>query len=174
MKVSPQLQGLDEKILLFTQRMRSRPLTWVLTVFTWTGAGKFWVVTSVLMNIANYFYMMFNPYFLKGLFAPLIVWGVNTVLKRKLKRDRPWVTNKEITPLIKTPACFSFPSSHAGSTFAYFFILLFWEFPEAKWFGIWAGIVSFSRLYLGVHYLSDILAGIGIGLLAAFMVSLLG
>lgn len=162
-----QLQEWDENLLLTIQKFRNRPLTWLLILFTWTGTGKFWWSTSLLLNLINYFSLIINPYVLKAFFAPLLVWGINWFIKRKVGRLRPCSKRKDIIALVKMPPCDSFPSSHAGSTFSFFFMLLWWEFPEAHWFGWWAAIVSFSRMYLGVHYLTDILGGILVGLLAS-------
>ncbi|MGE0634335.1 MAG: phosphatase PAP2 family protein [Pseudobdellovibrionaceae bacterium] len=39
--------------------------------------------------------------------------------------------------------------------------------PLAPWIGIWAHLVSFSRIYLGVHYSSDVAGGIAVGFLSA-------
>ncbi|MES2529124.1 MAG: phosphatase PAP2 family protein [Bdellovibrionota bacterium] len=164
---SPEIQSLDEKILLTIQRFRFKPFTWLMILFTWTGAGKFWWSVALILNGINYFAMIINPYALRAFFAPLLVWAINWFLKRKFKRDRPCTRRKDILALVKMPPCDSFPSSHAGSTFSFFFILLWWEFPEAQWFGVWAAIVSFSRMYLGVHYLSDILGGILVGLISS-------
>ncbi len=170
MNFPPKLQSLDENILLTIQKFRIRPLTWIMILFTWTGKGKFWIFISVVMNVANYFHTIFNPYVLKALFAPLIVWAVNGIVKRKVLRGRPETCGKGIVPLVREDPRLSFPSSHSGSTFSFFFILLFLQFSEARWIGVWAAIVSFSRMYLGVHYLTDILAGILVGLFAAVVV----
>lgn len=160
------IQELDEKFLLSIQKIRNPVLTWIMTVFTWTGTGRVWWVVALSVNLINRFRLSFPPDFLNAFYAPLLVWGINYVLKKVIKRPRPANKNKAIIPLAKAP-CFSFPSSHAGSTFAFFFILFWWDFPKAMPFGIWALIVSFSRMYLGVHYLTDILGGILIGLLAS-------
>lgn len=160
------IQKFDEKILLTIQKFRTPPLTWVMTFFTWTGMGKFWWVVALSANLINHFRLSFPPDFLNAFYAPLIVWAINYVLKKVIKRPRPAVKNPAIKALAKAP-CFSFPSSHAGSTFAFFFVLLWWDFPKVVPFGFWALIVSFSRMYLGVHYLTDIIGGILIGLLAS-------
>lgn len=170
---SPRIQETDEKLLLSIQKFRFRPMTWILILFTWTGMGKFWVATALLLNIANRYALIFNPYLLNAFFAPLLVWAISRLIKRTVKRPRPGIANKSITPVVKTPPCFSFPSAHAGSTFSFFFILMWWEFPGIHWFGIWAAIVSFSRMYLGVHYLTDIIGGILVGLLASGIIYLI-
>lgn len=65
---------------------------------------------------------------------------------------------------------FGFCSSHAANTFALItcLILLFGkQFAGLKFLYIWAIIVSYSRIYVGVHYPIDVLSGAGIGVLAA-------
>lgn len=163
-------QTSDEKIILSIQKFRFRPLTWLLVLFTWTGKGRVWVTIAVFLNVFGKSF--FNHYFLKAFYAPLLVWMINGVLKRIYKRDRPAIANKNIVALVKQ-AGFSFPSSHSGSTFAFAFTLLWWQFPEAKYFFVWATIVSYSRMYLGVHYLTDIVAGILVGLVSSGIIFLI-
>lgn len=168
---SPGIQSADEKFLLHLSKVRFRFLTWIMILFTWTGKGRCWVAVAVSVNLLNRYALVINPYFANAFYAPLLVWMINGLIKRKVARARPPIASKNIIPLVRQGG-FSFPSSHAGSTFSFFFILLWWKFPEAPWIALWALIVSFSRMYLGVHYLSDVIAGIAVGLAASGIVYL--
>jgi undecaprenyl-diphosphatase len=65
---------------------------------------------------------------------------------------------------------FGFCSSHAANTFALamcLFLLVSKEYKLIKLYFLWAIIVSYSRIYVGVHYPIDVLSGAGIGVLAS-------
>lgn len=88
-------------------------------------------------------------------------------LKTLFLRPRPFELFPSVIPL--TPAGgFSFPSGHTTISFAVAFVL-YHLLP--KRFGVpmlfLAGLISFSRLYLGVHYPSDVLGGIFLGYIAS-------
>lgn len=85
---------------------------------------------------------------------------VTTVLKLLFMRDRPFYT--EIVPLMDIIS-YSFPSGHVAICFSALPVLDR-EFPKIKWFWIiFALAVAFARLYFGLHYLSDIIAGMILG-----------
>jgi membrane-associated phospholipid phosphatase len=88
-------------------------------------------------------------------------YGLNTVLKLAVRRRRPELP--ELPPLTATPTRLSFPSAHATTSFTaarcYAGLL-----PAAPLYGL-AGALAASRLYLGVHYPTDIAAGALLGTL---------
>ena len=64
----------------------------------------------------------------------------------------------------------SFPSGHTGAAFAFFGVPLFANRRHGWWALIAAAAIAWSRIYLNVHHLSDVMAGAFVGLITAFLV----
>ena len=95
-------------------------------------------------------------------------------LKKAVMRPRPFLEIPALEPLIKRPKGFSFPSGHTTLAFAVAFIISRilpkrYSIPAF----LMAALVAFSRLYLGVHYPTDILGGICIGYVAGLITDFL-
>ena len=109
----------------------------------------------------------------KGLYigeAVLVSAFVSTVLKYSINRERPYVTFPDIEKGTSGGSP-SFPSGHTSSAFSVATSLSI-AFP--KWYVIapsflWAGVTGYSRMDLGVHYPSDVLAGAIFGTGSAFL-----
>jgi membrane-associated phospholipid phosphatase len=109
----------------------------------------------------------------KGIFLAetfLVNGFITTALKFSINRDRPFVTYPFIDKQTDAGS-HSFPSGHTSASFATATSLSL-AFP--KWYVIapsfaWASAVGYSRMHLGVHYPSDVLAGAVVGAGSAFL-----
>lgn len=92
----------------------------------------------------------------------------NEILKEAFGRPRPYTVSGELTTLIQQLSSFSFPSGHTSTSFSAAFVL-FKMLP--KKFGIpalvLAAMIGFSRLYVGVHYPTDVLGGFVVGFMCS-------
>ncbi len=166
------LTNLDGSILLWIQEnLRVDVLDgfWKF-VTSLADGGIFWIVLGVIALV----HKRTRPIGVTLLVALLINHvATNMVLKDVFQRPRPFVTFPEILPLIERPSSFSFPSGHTSTSFAAAFAIFF--MLEKKRYAIpafvIAGMIAFSRMYVGVHYPGDILGGIIVGVVSAFVAS---
>lgn len=111
----------------------------------------------------------------KRLYPLLSMWLLSSlisfVLKYAVERARPFVTYPEIAKLSEAGS-FSFPSGHTTEAFTIAFggILLFRDKQLAILIFLWALLVGYSRMSLGVHFPTDVLAGIVVALLVSLAI----
>ena len=94
----------------------------------------------------------------------------NLILKNLVARVRPYDVNTAIAILIKKPLDFSFPSGHTAASFAAMTALFLAKMKKA-WIAalVLAVLIAFSRLYFYVHYPTDVLGGIVVGILSGII-----
>ena len=152
-------------------QFRNPVMNTISIFFDYAGAhGEIWIAFTLLlllfrrtrkagfaMAVALVLYMAAGHFFLKPLFA----------------RPRPCDLNKAVTLLVPRPNGYSFPSGHTSSAFAAAWAL----FRNDRQLGIpalvLAAFIGFTRLYLYVHFPTDVLGGIVFGIVLGILGDLL-
>jgi len=165
------LLQLDGDLLLWIQNdCRTPLLTSFFTFLTHLGdSGGIWLVLSCVLLISKRTRAV-GIMSLTALASSFLI--NNLILKNLVARIRPYEVLQGLTLLIERQSDFSFPSGHTASSFAAA-VIIYRELPHR--YGIAALIlaagIGFSRLYLGVHYPSDVISGALSGILIAVLVS---
>jgi len=94
----------------------------------------------------------------------------NLLLKNLVARNRPCWIDTAVPLLISSPSSFSFPSGHTFDGFAASVSILLYHKKLGIAAVIWAAITAFSRMYLFVHFPTDVLASVVLGSLVAVAV----
>jgi len=136
-------------------------IAWIMPRISHTGNGYYYPLLPLLM----YFFSPHKAldFLMAGIIAFMFELPAHLIIKNLVKRDRPCEVLANVNRRITPSDQFSFPSGHTAAAFA-IATLVSIQFPILVAPMItWALLVGFSRIYLGVHYPTDILAGIVIG-----------
>lgn len=157
------LQQADCGVLHWTFVQRKRRLVIpVARMLSRTGDGYLPVITILVC------YCLSNPVYRQLAWHLTVLFAIERVIylvaKNTLRRQRPAETLNAFTALVVASDKFSFPSGHTSAATLYTAII-YQHFPlMGACLLIWAAGVGASRVILGVHYPSDILAGATLGL----------
>ena len=135
--------------------------------------SDWWVKSLVIIGIALVADLVWNRFPVGvGLatISYLAAEGLSLQMKSWFDRERPSVADPAVHPLVAVPHNGSMPSTHAASAFAAALAVGFVH-PKMRWWllGL-AALISLSRVWLGVHYLSDVIVGAALGCAVAWAV----
>lgn len=157
-------------------------LDWLMTIQQWHtpfldsvfmnitalgDRGFLWIMAGIVMMLTKK-YRRQGLLLLVGLLLTVLVG--NVLLKNLIQRDRPCWLYPEVPLLISCPKDFSFPSAHSMSSFAGATALWFTNRRYGIVAYIVAAAIAFSRLYLFVHWPTDVLVGSALGILVGMVV----
>lgn len=162
------IQDWDNRMLERISRLRTKWLNKIMIAATTIGNnGLVWFVLSVCL-------LPFQKYRTSGIamiIAIAISWLCGEIaIKNIVGRVRPCHKVDEDQLLIKNPSHYSFPSGHTTSSFAATTVMFFMHPLLAIPMLFVAVLIAFSRTYLLVHYLTDVLAGMALGIITACIV----
>lgn len=169
------LKNLDREIFLYLNSLNT---SWLDPIMKALSSFWVWYIVAILLII--FLIKKFKHKFWIPLLVSIICFAItdqsSNLIKHSVKRYRP-SHNLEISDKVHTidnykGGMYSFVSGHACNSFGLAFISLLF-LRNKKWtifILIWAGIVSYSRIYLGVHYPADLIAGGILGVCIALIV----
>ncbi|MBD5534972.1 MAG: phosphatase PAP2 family protein [Lachnospiraceae bacterium] len=156
---------MELQILHMLQELHAEWLNPVMILLSALGnAGLIWIALSVVLAIPKRTRLC--AFTMMGAMALSFLLG-NIVIKNLVARPRPFAVDASVMLLIPQPGEYSFPSGHTlnGFTAA---TVIFLYYKKAGIFALlFAGAIAFSRMYLFVHYPTDILAGMLLGIMDA-------
>lgn len=168
--------GFDSAIYNFiTEHVANPVLDQFFRVVTRFGdGGIFWIV----LGIAFLFFKKLRKCGFLMLFGLLLgALATDVFIKEAVARVRPYLTHPEIGELfhlIPPEKSFSFPSGHTTASFAAGVVMFCYNKKWGTAGLVFAFIIAFSRIYVYVHYPTDVLAGMVIGTAAALISYFLG
>ena len=161
------LMNLENNILLFLQEYVRNPLSDVLLI-PFTLSNNSGIICFVIIALFLYFKKLRKTGILMIISLILEFVLTDLIIKNWAARIRPYEVIDGLTLLVDKAHDFSFPSGHTGSAFALAVVIFM---VMKRKYGIIALVsaflMGFSRLYVGIHYPSDVLGGIVLGVITA-------
>lgn len=163
------ISSIDNYVVYFFQSLQNPIMDKILAVITTLGElGIIWIIISLILIFTK-------KYRKAGITAlvAIIIGGLfsEVILKNLIKRPRPFLVLENINMAIKHPKTYSFPSGHTTSSIAA--MLGIYKNVDCKYIKISVVVIALlmiiSRLYFGVHYITDILGGLVLGVISYFL-----
>lgn len=148
---------LDRKIIYAIQRLRNPKSDMFFRVFTHIAEyGIMWMLVTCLCFLFRETRTLSLAFFIA--LALCMIIG-ELILKPLVRRNRPFMDDPSVDVVVHKPKDFSHPSGHSTSCFSCAVALLYFDWRFGIIALIFALAIGFSRIYLFVHYPSDVLCG---------------
>lgn len=160
------IEVIDLKILDLIKIFLIHPvLDQLLYFLTWVGnKGGVWILISIVLLFKKE-NRKIGVKVIIALLLGLILGDI--ILKPMIGRIRPFLKYSDITTIIDGIGIYSFPSGHTTSSFAASITIFMNNKKIGRFLILLASGIAFSRLYFMVHYPSDVIGGIVLGLICA-------
>ena len=144
-----------DKLMLWATRMGNGGLVWIAVGLIMMGTGRRLEGLMLLLALT------------------LTAFLINLVVKPMFTRKRPYEILETVRTMVNPPFGSSFPSGHAASSFAAASMLWFFNMPFRYFALALALLIAVSRVYLMVHFPSDVLVGVVSGIAISYLTYLL-
>lgn len=144
-----------DKLMLWATRMGNGGLVWIAVGLIMMGTGRRLEGLMTLLALT------------------LTAFLINLVVKPMFTRKRPYEILETVRTMVNPPFGSSFPSGHAASSFAAASMLWFFNMPFRYFALALALLIAVSRVYLMVHFPSDVLVGVVSGIVISYLTYLL-
>ena len=145
--------------------LRNKLLAVFFKLITHTSSGKIYLVYALLIPFILPKGMLITKI---GLIAFAFQVPIYMLSKNTVRRKRPSISH-DIKQIINPPDRYSFPSGHCASSMLFTLIINQYIPSIAIYFIMWMVIIFISRIALGLHYLSDAICGMLLGLLSFYI-----
>jgi undecaprenyl-diphosphatase len=157
------LADADQDVFTWVVEHRVPPLDWLFVGLSAAGqAGLVWIALAPLLAL-----WARKPVLFTTVATAATVWSADLLallLKGVVDRERPYEVVPAADPLLRWDVGGSLPSGHAATSVAGVVILTYLVGRRALWLALLAAAMGFARVYVGVHYPLDVVAGAAVGL----------
>ncbi|MEF2112569.1 MULTISPECIES: phosphatase PAP2 family protein [Clostridium] len=166
LKIGNEIQKIDDYILFFIKKYgQNRCLDIIMPIVTFMGnMGIIWFIISIALILDKPYRIIGNSVILTLIISTIVGEGI---MKHIVRRVRPCNKQDYVSNFYLKPTSYSFPSGHTLSSFAAAEMLSIYFIQYKLVFMIIAFLIALSRLYLYVHYPTDVIAGVIVGVLCS-------
>ncbi|MCB2296025.1 phosphatase PAP2 family protein [Clostridium algoriphilum] len=164
--IGKKIDKFDNYILFVIEKyVHNRCLDIIMPIVTFTGnLGIIWIIIAIALILEKPYRVVGNLIIITLIISTIVGEGI---VKHIVRRVRPCNKQNNVGLLSTSPISYSFPSGHTLSSFAVAEMLSMYFTQYKLLFMLIAFLIALSRLYLYVHYPTDVIAGMVIGVICS-------